>query len=72
MCTTHVTQCVVLMRRRCVAAVICGMILGALPCAIALFPQLASIPAASVEQEFQQLTYKDGTKVETFWYNKGL
>lgn len=60
------------MRRRCVAAVICGMILGALPCAIALFPQLASIPAASVEQEFQQLTYKDGTKVETFWYNKGL
>lgn len=54
------------------AAVICGMILGALPCAIALFPQLASIPAASVEQEFQQLTYKDGTKVETFWYNKGL
>ena len=56
----------------CDAVVISTMILGALPCAVALFPQLGSIPAASVEQEFRNLTADDGTKVTTFWYNKGL
>ena len=48
------------------------MIMGALPCAIALFPQLASIPATSVEAEFHNLKDRNGNAITTFYYNKGL
>ena len=44
-----------------------------LPSAIAIFPQIASIPASDVESEYQHLINpKTSRPYETFYYNKGL
>eukprot|EP00127_Corallochytrium_limacisporum_P004070 Clim_evm15s157 gene=Clim_evmTU15s157 len=45
---------------------------GALPFAIAIFPQTASLPVSSVEPEFQGLKRKDGSPVQKVTFNKGL
>ncbi|KAI3660402.1 hypothetical protein MP638_002485 [Amoeboaphelidium occidentale] len=44
----------------------------ALPCAIALFPQRGKLDVKSVEKEFQDLNRKDGKRISTVYYNKGL
>lgn len=43
-----------------------------LPATVALFPQISSIPASSVENQFRSLRDKDGKPYEVFYYNKGL
>uniref|UniRef100_K3WGK8 Sidoreflexin n=1 Tax=Globisporangium ultimum (strain ATCC 200006 / CBS 805.95 / DAOM BR144) TaxID=431595 RepID=K3WGK8_GLOUD len=45
---------------------------GALPAAVALFPQNGTIAAADVEEEFRNLTDKQGNRIEKFTYNKGI
>lgn len=45
---------------------------GALPGAVALFPQNGSIAADDVEEEFRNLTDKSGKRIEAFTYNKGI
>jgi len=45
---------------------------GALPCAIALFPQEFPISTSKLEPEFQNLVDKKGKKIETLYFNKGL
>ncbi|GAB9472220.1 hypothetical protein Gpo141_00009403 [Globisporangium polare] len=45
---------------------------GALPGAVALFPQNGSIASADVEEQFRNLTDKSGKRIETFTYNKGI
>jgi len=44
----------------------------ALPCAIALFPQEFPISTSKLEPEFQNLKDKNGKKIETLYFNKGL
>jgi len=48
-----------------------AMIIGIYP-AQAIFPQQDSIAAAKLEPQFQGLTARDGTPINTFTYNKGL
>lgn len=43
-----------------------------LPATVAIFPQMAEIDVASVEEEFQGLRGKDGVPYQKFFYNKGL
>lgn len=45
---------------------------GALPGAVALFPQNGSIAADDVEEQFRDLTDKNGKRIHTFTYNKGI
>lgn len=45
---------------------------GALPAAVALFPQNGSIAADDVEEHFRNLTDKRGERVTKFTYNKGI
>jgi len=44
----------------------------ALPAALAVYPQTASFPATSLEPQFHNFTRADGTKITTFYANKGL
>jgi hypothetical protein len=44
----------------------------ALPAAIAVFPQRGSLKTDKMEEEFHNLLDKDGKKVTTLYYNKGL
>ena len=48
------------------------MIMGGLPCAVALFPQQAKIKRTSVEQQFHGVTDSQGKLVDYFYFNKGL
>uniref|UniRef100_A0A7S0W4J4 Sidoreflexin n=1 Tax=Hemiselmis tepida TaxID=464990 RepID=A0A7S0W4J4_9CRYP len=52
--------------------IIVGCVWGALPVAIGLFPQQASIQASSLEKEFHGLTGDDGERLETLYFNKGV
>ena len=45
--------------------VITGCLLGALPCAVALFPQVASCKATDLEKEYHNLKDKNGKTIET-------
>ncbi|KAF1334752.1 hypothetical protein FI667_g1677, partial [Globisporangium splendens] len=45
---------------------------GALPAAVALFPQNGTIAAIDVEEQFRNLTDKQGNRIEKFTYNKGI
>ena len=49
-----------------------GSIYGALPVAIAIFPQEISIPTSALEPEFQNLKKKDGSLITSVVCNKGL
>lgn len=40
--------------------------------AIAMFPQIGSIPTSSLEPEFQNLKTSAGKPVSALYYNKGL
>jgi sideroflexin-5 len=44
----------------------------ALPAAIAVFPQRGSLKAEKMEEEFRNIRDKDGKKLNTLFYNKGL
>jgi len=44
----------------------------AIPMSVALFPQQSTIPASKLEPQFQNLIDKNGHKITTFTYNKGL
>ncbi|KAI9337374.1 Tricarboxylate/iron carrier [Zopfochytrium polystomum] len=47
-------------------------LLGALPCAIALFPQVAAVPATSLEPRFHNLVDSGGAPVKELYFNRGL
>ncbi|KAI8806286.1 Tricarboxylate/iron carrier [Cladochytrium replicatum] len=51
---------------------IAGSLMAALPCSVALFPQKASASVSKLEPRFQGLVDKDGKKVETLFFNRGL
>ncbi|KAJ3152936.1 hypothetical protein HDU86_005391 [Geranomyces michiganensis] len=51
---------------------ITGSLLAALPCAVALFPQRASLPIGKVEQKFALLKTRDGRPLEKVYFNRGL
>ncbi|KAJ3172304.1 hypothetical protein HK101_011160, partial [Irineochytrium annulatum] len=44
-------------------AVICGSLMAALPCAVAIYPQVAEVPVAKLEPRFQGLRDKDGAPI---------
>jgi hypothetical protein len=44
----------------------------ALPAAIAVFPQRGSLKTEKMEKEFRDIRDKDGKKIDTLFYNKGL
>jgi hypothetical protein len=53
--------------------VISACLLGALPLAVAIFPQVVSIPASSLEPQFR--TYVSPTTkqpITTYYFNKGV
>ncbi|KAL7750020.1 Sideroflexin FSF1 [Sorochytrium milnesiophthora] len=52
--------------------VIAASLMTALPCAIGLFPQQASIDVDKLESEFQQRQGSDGQELRRVYYNKGL
>ncbi|KAJ3386546.1 Splicing factor 3B subunit 1 [Lobulomyces angularis] len=45
-------------------------LLGALPAAIAIFPGTAQLPVENVESQFKNFKLKDGSKVETVYFNR--
>lgn len=45
---------------------------GALPVALSLFPQDASLPVEEIEPEFSYLKDSKGNPVKTVYFNKGL
>jgi hypothetical protein len=45
---------------------------GALPAAVAIFPQKGVIDADKVEEGFRNLMDKKGQRIEKFTYNKGI
>ena len=47
-------------------------LLGALPCAIALYPQVAEVPVAELEAKFHGLRDKNGVLISTLYFNRGL
>ncbi|KAI8906659.1 hypothetical protein PhCBS80983_g06292 [Powellomyces hirtus] len=51
---------------------ITGSLLAALPCAVALFPQQASLKVEKLEDKFKGLKTKNGEPVERVWFNRGL
>lgn len=53
-------------------AVISACLQGALPFAIALFPQTGEVPAAALEAAFAGRVDRNGKPVTTFYYNKGI
>jgi hypothetical protein len=55
------------------AAVISGCLLGALPLAIAVFPQEVKLQASQLEPKFHNIiSPTTGQRVQTFVYNKGV
>ena len=55
------------------AGVFAVFLQGALPLAIALFPQKGSIAASALEPQFQnKVDSKTGKAIETYTYNKGV
>ncbi|KAI8924186.1 Tricarboxylate/iron carrier [Entophlyctis helioformis] len=53
-------------------ATVAGSLLVALPCAIAIAPQMASIEVSKLEPRFRGLVDKDGRPVERVYFNRGL
>ncbi|KAJ3181552.1 hypothetical protein HDU85_003494 [Gaertneriomyces sp. JEL0708] len=53
-------------------ATITGSLLAALPCAVALFPQRASMPVSLLEPQFYSLKAVDGSPIRTVYFNRGL
>jgi len=53
-------------------ALILGVSLVALPCAIAAFPQRQRIHVSQLEPEFQGREKRDGDKIEYVWFNRGV
>jgi sideroflexin-5 len=53
-------------------ALILGVSLVALPCAIGAFPQRQRIHVSNLEPEFHDRQYKNGGKVEYVWFNRGV
>ncbi|KAJ3237087.1 hypothetical protein HDU81_009967 [Chytriomyces hyalinus] len=51
---------------------ICGSLLAALPCAIALFPQIAEVDVNQLEPRFRNLTANNGDRIKTLYFNRGL
>ncbi|OAJ43414.1 hypothetical protein BDEG_26776 [Batrachochytrium dendrobatidis JEL423] len=51
---------------------VAGSLLAALPCAIALFPQVASIGVEKLEPQFKGLVDANGKPVERVFFNRGL
>ncbi|KAI9333457.1 Tricarboxylate/iron carrier [Obelidium mucronatum] len=51
---------------------ICGSLMAALPCAIALFPQIAEVSVDNLEPQFRQLRGADGERIKTLYFNRGL
>ncbi|KAH6579806.1 hypothetical protein BASA61_010041 [Batrachochytrium salamandrivorans] len=49
-----------------------GSLLAALPCAIALFPQTASISTDKLEPHLQGLVTSNGSPVDRVYFNRGL
>lgn len=52
--------------------VIVSCVWGALPCAIGLFPQEATLPVTKIEERFRNLKTKLGQPVEHVSFNKGV
>ncbi|TPX45618.1 hypothetical protein SeMB42_g01696 [Synchytrium endobioticum] len=53
-------------------ATITTSLAAALPCAVALFPQRASVPVTSLEDKFRNLKRADGTAIDKLYFNRGL
>ena len=53
-------------------ALILGVSLVALPCAIGAFPQRQRIHVSSLEPEFLDRESKSGDKIEYVWFNRGV
>ncbi|KAL2912473.1 Sideroflexin FSF1 [Polyrhizophydium stewartii] len=53
-------------------AIISGSLLAALPCAIALFPQVASLPVEKLEQRFHGIKDSRGNPLDRVYFNRGL
>ena len=66
-----VLRCCWLLSRTQTGLVGCS-IFGALPLAIAIFPQEIQIPTSALEPEFQNLKTKDGKPLTHVVCNKGL
>ena len=56
----------------CETAFVAGSIAGALPMAIAVFPQEMKISTSALEPEYQNATDASGKKIEYVLCNKGL
>ncbi|KAJ3209196.1 Sideroflexin-5 [Dinochytrium kinnereticum] len=52
--------------------VICGSLMAALPCAVAIFPQMASISVDKLEPEFRGLVDGNGQPIRNLFFNRGL
>jgi sideroflexin-5 len=53
-------------------ALILGVSLIALPCAIGAFPQRQRIHVSRLEPEFHDREYRNGDKIEYVWFNRGV
>jgi hypothetical protein len=53
-------------------ALILGVSLIALPCAIGAFPQRQRIHVSKLEPEFHDREAKNGDKIEWVWFNRGV
>ncbi|KAI8826213.1 Tricarboxylate/iron carrier [Fimicolochytrium jonesii] len=53
-------------------ATITGSLLAALPCAVALFPQRATMRVSDLEERMRGVRGRDGRVLETVWFNRGL
>src|SRR5579859_3081605 len=53
-------------------ALILGVSLVALPCAIGAFPQRQRIHVSKLEPQFQDREDKKGDKIEYVWFNRGV
>ena len=53
-------------------ALILGVSLVALPCAIAAFPQRQRIHVSRLETEFHDREKRNGKKIEYVWFNRGV
>ncbi|TPX74983.1 hypothetical protein CcCBS67573_g03756 [Chytriomyces confervae] len=49
---------------------ICGSLMAALPCAIALFPQIAEVDVNQLEPRFRNLTANNGDRIKTLYFNR--
>jgi len=53
------------------SGIIGGSLMTALPCAIAIFPQVASISVDRLEDQFKKMN-SDGSPITEVYYNRGL